>query len=156
LITTQLSIVGNLTHDPELRRTQNGKAVVNLTIAATPRQKNSQTNQWEDGEPIFQKCTVWDDYAEAIADSLHKGDRVIATGVLKPNSWTDKDSGVKRSEMILQIDEIGVSPRYAYLQSRKRERGGQHADSRPQNDQGIGGQNGWATDSTTVSDDTPF
>lgn len=149
MITTIQAVVGNLTADPELRRTNNGKAVVNLTIASTPRQKNKDSGQWEDGEPIFQKCSAWDEYAESIADSLRKGDKVIAIGVLKPNSWTDKDSGTKRTENVLQLDEIGVSPRHAYITTSKRQKGGQRADSAASNT----GPDTWAT---PVGDDTPF
>jgi single-strand DNA-binding protein len=148
LISAIQVIVGNLTHDPELRRTQAGKPVVNFTIASTPRVRNPQTKEWEDGEAHFQKCTAWDDYADAIADSLHKGDKVVAVGTLKPNSWTDKDSGTKRTDVVLQIDEIGVSPRHVVIQTTKRQRGGQRADSNQ-------GQDGWANQGP-VSDDTPF
>lgn len=148
MITTIQTIVGNITHDPELRRTQAGKSVVNFTIASTPRQKNKETGQWEDGEAVFQKCSAWEDYAEYIADSIRKGDKVIAVGVLKPNSWTDKDSGTKRTEMVLQIDEIGVSPRHAIITSTKRQRGGQRADSQVNPDT-------W-NHTADVGDETPF
>ena len=142
-ITTQLTIVGNLVYDPEVRYVNNGKAVVNLTIASTARVLNRSTNQWEDGEPVFMRASAWDELAENIGDSFKKGHRIIAVGVLKSRSY-EKD-GQKRESMELQIDEIGPSVRYATARPEKRGRERNAAVNKPDSD-------GWAV----VDDDTPF
>lgn len=109
---TTLTIVGNLTSDPELRYTQNGKAVANFTIASTPRNFDRATSEWKDGEALFMRCTVWGDFAEYVAASLHKGTRVIADGRLSQRSYETKE-GEKRTSIELAVDEIGPSLRYA-------------------------------------------
>jgi single-strand DNA-binding protein len=106
-----ITIVGNLTADPELRFTKNGISVANVTIASTPRTFNKQTQAWEDGEALFLKGTVWKDLAEHVAESLTRGARVIATGKLVQRNW-EKD-GEKRSVVELEIEEIGPSLKYA-------------------------------------------
>ena len=108
-LTTAITIAGNVTYDPELRQTQGGLAVVNLTVAVNPRAFNQQTKEWEDGEPVFYKCSAFRDLAEHIAHSISKGNRVIVHGNMKTNKWTDKDSGVQKEEKILLIEEIGLS-----------------------------------------------
>lgn len=109
---TTLVIVGNLTADPELRFTQNGLPVANLTIASTPRSFNKQSNEWEDGEALFMRCSVWKDLAEHVASSLHKGDRVIAQGRINQRSYQTKE-GESRTSIELTVDEIGPSLTYA-------------------------------------------
>lgn len=109
---TQLTVVGNLTADPELRYTQNGKAVVNFTVASTPRQFNRDTNQWEDQEALFLRCSAWNEYAEHIAASLQKGNQVIAQGFLKQRSYEDKE-GNRRTAIELEVSEIGPALRFA-------------------------------------------
>lgn len=109
---TIVTVVGNLTADPELRYTQAGKPVANLTIASTPRTFDRQSNEWKDGEALFLRSSVWNDYAEHVAGSLTKGMRVIAQGRLKQRSWEDRE-GNKRVSVELEIDEIGPSLRYA-------------------------------------------
>ena len=112
---TVITVVGNLTSDPELRYTQNGLAVANFTIASTPRTFDRQANDWKDGEALFLRASVWREFAEHVAGSLTKGSRVIATGRLKQRSYETKE-GEKRTSIELEIDEIGPSLRYATAQ----------------------------------------
>lgn len=112
---TIITVVGNLTADPELRYTQNGLAVANFTIASTPRTFDRQANEWKDGEALFLRASVWREFAEHVASSLTKGSRVIAQGRLKQRSYETKE-GEKRTSIELEIDEIGPSLRYATAQ----------------------------------------
>lgn len=112
---TIITVVGNLTAEPETRTTSKGDAVCNFSIAATPRQYNSQSGQWEDGQALFMRCTVWRDMAEHCAQTLHKGMRVIAQGRLQQRTYQAKD-GTNRTIMEMQVDEIGPSLRYATAQ----------------------------------------
>lgn len=112
---TVITIVGNLTADPELRTTQNGGTVCNFTIASTPRQYNSQSGQWEDGPALFLRCAAWRDLATHCAQSLSKGMRVIAQGRLRQHSYQAQD-GSNRIVIEMQVDEIGPSLRYATAQ----------------------------------------
>ncbi|MFZ4896624.1 single-stranded DNA-binding protein [Plantibacter sp. Mn2098] len=109
---TVITVVGNLTSDPELRFTQNGLAVANFTIASTPRNFDRAANEWKDGEALFLRASVWREFAEHVAGSLTKGSRVIATGRLKQRSYETKE-GEKRTTIELEVDEIGPSLRYA-------------------------------------------
>lgn len=109
---TVITIVGNLTADPELRFTANGLAVANFTIASTPRIFDRNTNEWRDGEALFLRASVWREFAENVAASLTKGMRVVATGKLKQRSYETRE-GEKRTTIELEIDEIGPSLRYA-------------------------------------------
>ena len=109
---TVITVVGNLTADPELRYTQSGLAVANFTIASTPRNFDRASNEWKDGEALFLRASCWREFAEHVASSLTKGSRVIAQGRLKQRSYDDRD-GNKRTAIELEIDEIGPSLRYA-------------------------------------------
>ena len=109
---TTITIIGNLTAEPEMRTTSKGGTVCNFSIAATPRQYNSQSGQWEDGQALFMRCTVWRDMAEHCAQSLHKGMRVIAQGRLSQRSYQAQD-GSNRTVIELQVDEIGQSNGYS-------------------------------------------
>jgi single-strand DNA-binding protein len=120
---TIITVVGNLTADPELRFTQSGVAVASFTIASTPRTFNRQSNQWEDGEALFLRCSLWRDAAENAAESLEKGTRVVAQGRLKQRSFTDRE-GNNRTSIELDVDEIGPSLRYATAKANKVQRGG--------------------------------
>ena len=120
---TVITVVGNLTGDPELRYTQNGLAVANLTIASTPRNFDRASNDWKDGETLFIRGSVWREFAEQVAGSLTKGTRVIATGRLKQRSYETKE-GEKRTSIELEIDEIGPSLRYASAQVTRTSRDG--------------------------------
>ncbi|AUE03576.1 single-stranded DNA-binding protein [Bifidobacterium breve] len=112
---TVITIVGNLTADPELRTTRDGGAVANFSIAATPRVYDRQSQQWVDGDVLFLRCTAWRDLAEHCANSLAKGMRVIAQGRLQQRSYQAQD-GSQRTVIELQVDEIGPSLRYATAQ----------------------------------------
>jgi single-strand DNA-binding protein len=113
---TVVTAVGNLTGDPELRFTPSGAAVAKLTVASTPRTLDRASGEWKDGDALFLRCTAWRDLAEHIAESLHKGDRVIVQGRLKQENWEDKDTGGKRSAIVMEVDEIGPSLRFAQAQ----------------------------------------
>ena len=112
---TIITVVGNLTADPELRYTQNGLAVANFTIASTPRTFDRQANEWKDGDALFLRASVWREFAEHVAGSLTKGSRVIAQGRLRQRSYQDRE-GQQRTSIELEVDEIGPSLRYATAQ----------------------------------------
>lgn len=112
---TIITVVGNLTADPELRWTQNGLAVANFTIASTPRTFDKSKNEYVDGEALFLRASVWREFAENVAGSLTKGSRVVATGRLKQRSY-ETDKGEKRTSFEIDVDEIGPSLRYATAQ----------------------------------------
>jgi single-strand DNA-binding protein len=120
---TTLTLIGNLTADPELRFTPSGAAVANFTVASTPRAFDRQSNEWKDGETLFLRCSVWRDAAENVAESLQRGSRVIVTGRLKSRSYDTKE-GEKRTVMELEVDELGPSLRYATAKVNKTQRGG--------------------------------
>ena len=120
---TVITVVGNLTADPELRFTQSGVAVASFTIASTPRVFDRQSGEWKDQEALFLRCSVWRDAAENVAESLEKGSRVIAQGRLKQRSYTDRE-GNNRTSVELDVDEIGPSLRYATAKPTKVQRGG--------------------------------
>ncbi len=119
---TIITVVGNLTADPELRFTPSGAAVANFTVASTPRMFDRQTNEWKDGEALFLRCNIWRQAAENVAESLTRGARVIVSGRLKQRSFETKE-GEKRTVMELEVDEIGPSLRYATAKVNKGSRG---------------------------------
>lgn len=121
---TVITLVGNLTGDPELRFTPSGAAVANFTVASTPRTFDRQTSEWKDGETLFMRCSIWREAAENVAESLHRGTRVVVTGRLVSRSWDDKESGQKRTVMEMQVDEIGPSLKYATAKVTKSQRSG--------------------------------
>lgn len=112
---TVITVVGNLTADPEMRYTNSGVPFASFTIASTPRTFDKQTNEWKDGEALFLRSVVWREFAEHVSNSLTKGMRVIARGNLRQRSYDDKD-GQRRASYELDIDEIGPSLRYATAQ----------------------------------------
>ena len=120
---TIVTVVGNLTADPELRFTQSGAAVASFTVASTPRTFDKQANEWKDGEAMFLRCSIWRDAAENVAESLEKGMRVIVQGRLKQRSFTDRE-GNNRTTIELDVDEIGPSLRYATAKPQRQQRGG--------------------------------
>ena len=120
---TVITIIGNLTADPELRTTSAGAQVASFTIASTPRTWNRNTNQFEDGQALFMRCSAWRDLAAHCANSLAKGMRVIAQGRLQQRSYQAQD-GSNRTVVELQVDEIGPSLRYATAQVQKMQSGG--------------------------------
>lgn len=109
---TVITIVGNLTADPELRYTQNGLAVANFTIASTPRTFDRQNNEWKDGDALFLRASAWKELGEHAANSLTKGSRVIVQGRLRQRSYQDRE-GQQKTSIELEVDEIGPSLRYA-------------------------------------------
>lgn len=120
---TVITIVGNLTADPEIRTTGSGASVASFTIASTPRSWNRNTNQFEDGQALFMRCSAWRDLATHCAQSLAKGMRVIAQGRLQQRSYQAQD-GSNRTVIELQVDEIGPSLKYATAQVQKMQSGG--------------------------------
>jgi single-strand DNA-binding protein len=171
---TVITIVGNLTADPELRFTPSGAAVANFTFAATPRTFDRQSNEWKDGDTLFMRCSIWREAAENVAESLTKGTRVIATGRLVQRSYETRE-GEKRTVVELQVDEIGPSLRYASAKLTRTQRSGGGFSGGGGGGYGGGGQGGygsqsgaggggrgqtddpWATGpGTTLSDEPPF
>ncbi len=149
---TTITVVGNLTDDPELRFTPSGAAVAKFRIASTPRFMDKASGQWKDGEPLFLACNIWREAAEHVAESLNRGSRVIVTGRLRQRSYETRE-GEKRTVIELEVDEIGPSLRYATAKVQKAVRsgggGGGFGASGGGGQQGGGGGNNfddpWAT-----------
>jgi single-strand DNA-binding protein len=120
---TVITVVGNLTNDPELRFTPSGAAVASFTVASTPRYLDKATNEWKDGDALFLRCSVWRQAAENVAESLQRGARVIVQGRLKQRSYETKE-GEKRTVIELEVDEVGPSLRYATAKVNKTTRSG--------------------------------
>jgi len=114
-----LTVIGNLTADPELRYTKTGTPVADFTVASTPR--SFRDGQWHEGDPLFLRCTIWRQPAEHVADSLKRGDRVVVTGRLQQRSYETRE-GEKRTTFELLVDEVGASLRYATAQITKNDR----------------------------------
>lgn len=158
---TPITIIGNLTADPELRFTQSGAAVASLTIASTPRTFDKTSNEWKDGDALFMRATLWRQAAENAAETLTKGMRVIATGVLKQRSY-EKD-GQKRTVVEMEIEEIGPSLKYSTAKvvkaadrasnaNQQQGNGGQRPQQ-TQRPQPAAAQSGWGSG---YSDQPPF
>lgn len=146
---TTITVIGNLTNDPEMRFTQSGSAVSNFTIASTPKTFDRQSNEWKDGETLFLRASVWREMAENVAESLTKGMRVIVTGRLKSRSYDTKE-GEKRTVIELEVDEIGPSLRFANAKVNRTQRNS--------NGGGFGGtqaaaqqEDPWATPAATAN-----
>lgn len=164
---TEITVVGNLTADPELRFTNNGVALASFTIASTPRTFDRQSNEWKDGETLFLRCTVWREYAENVANSLTKGTRVIARGNLRQRSFETKE-GERRTSYELDVDEIGPALRYATAQVQRTQArgggGGGNFGGGPSSDAGAAqpwgrasASDGWANPGSTFDDtEAPF
>lgn len=146
---TVITVIGNLTGDPELRFTPSGAAVANFTIASTPRQFDRQSNEWKDGDTLFMRCSIWREAAENVAESLTKGTRVIASGRLVQRSYETRE-GEKRTVVELQVDEIGPSLRYATAQVTRSQGGGA---GRSSGGQGGGNQGGGFGQPQQVADE---
>ena len=145
-----VTIVGNITNDPELRFTPSGAAVASFTVASNSRYLDKTTNEWKDGEPVFMRCSVWRQYAENVAESLTRGPRVIVTGRLKQRTY-DSREGAKVTVMEMEVDDVGPALRTATAKVTKVARsggggfggqasGGGSADSDPWANQSGGGQ----------------
>lgn len=120
---TTITVIGNLTGDPELRFTPSGAAVANFTVASTPRTFDRQSNEWKDGDTLFLRCSIWREAAESVAESLTKGTRVIVQGRLVQRSYETRE-GEKRTVYELQVDEVGPSLRYATAKVTRAQRSG--------------------------------
>jgi single-strand DNA-binding protein len=120
---TPITVVGNLTADPELRFTPSGAAVANFTVASTPRTFDKQSNEWKDGEALFLNCSVWRQAAENAAESLQRGMRVVVQGRLKARSYETRE-GEKRTVFEIDVDEVGPSLKYATAKVTKTSRSG--------------------------------
>ena len=164
---TQITLVGNLTNDPELRFTPSGAAVAKFTVAPTPRYLDKNTNEWKDGDSLFLQCQIWRQAAENVAESLTRGMRVIVSGRLKQRSYETKE-GEKRTVFEVEVDEVGPSLRNATAKVTRAQRAGATSGgfSAPASSNGdsfnddpwaaastnnAGG--GWAT---TTSEEPPF
>ena len=119
---TVITVVGNLTADPELRFTPSGAAVANFTVAATPRTFDRQSGEWKDGDALFMRCNVWRQAAENVAESLTRGMRVMVSGRLRQRSFETRE-GEKRTVVELEVDEVGPSLKYATAKVNKVSRG---------------------------------
>ena len=148
---TIITVVGNLTADPELRFTPSGAAVANFTVASTPRIYDRQTGEWKDADALFMRCNVWREAAENVAESLTRGSRVIVTGRLKQRSFETRE-GEKRTVVELEVDEIGPSLRYATAKVTKASRGGGGGGFGG----GGGGGGGGAKAAATESQEDPW
>jgi single-strand DNA-binding protein len=141
-----ITVIGNLTDDPELRFTPSGAAVAKFRVASTPRFLDRATNEWKDGEPLFLACNIWRQAAENVAESLQRGARVIVSGRLRQRSYETRE-GEKRTVMELEVDEIGPSLKYATAKVQKMQRssggGGGYGSGGGNNSGGNnGGNNG--------------
>jgi len=150
---TIITVIGNITGDPELRFTPSGAAVANFTVASTPRQFDRQSNEWKDGETLFMRCSVWRDAAENVAESLARGTRVIVSGRLKSRSYETKE-GEKRTVVEMEVDEVGPSLRYATAKVNRTQRGGGGGGFGGQ--QGGGAQQGGGQPSGGQADSDPW
>jgi single-strand DNA-binding protein len=139
---TTITVIGNLTDDPELRFTPSGAAVAKFRVASTPRFMDRQTNEWKDGEPLFLACTVWRQAAENVAESLQRGARVIVSGRLKQRSYETRE-GEKRTVIELEVDEVGPSLRYATAKVQKMQRSGGNGGFGADGGGGGGGGGGY-------------
>lgn len=147
---TTLTIIGNLTADPELKFLQSGAAVANFTIASTPRIYDRTAGEWKDGETLYLRCSLWREAAENVAESLTRGSRVIATGKLKSRSYETSD-GDKRTVIELEVEEIGASLRYATATVTKTSQGGKTAPKQKPANQD---NDPWS--SAPATDEAPF
>ena len=138
---TVITVVGNLTGDPELRFTPSGAAVANFTIANTPRTFDRQTNEWKDGDTLFLSCSIWRQAAENVAESLQKGMRVVAQGRLKQRSYETRE-GERRTVVELDVEEVGPSLKYATAKVARVQRSGGGGGY---GSQGGGGDDPWAS-----------
>jgi single-strand DNA-binding protein len=149
---TIITVIGNLTADPELRFTPSGAAVANFTVASTPRMFDRQTNEWKDGEALFLRCNIWREAAENVAESLTRGSRVIVSGRLKQRSFETRE-GEKRTVVEVEVDEIGPSLRYATAKVNKASRSGGGSGGFGSGGGGGGGSRGGGSSEPKQQDD---
>ena len=141
---TVITVVGNLTGDPELRFTPSGAAVANFTIASTPRAFDKNSNEWKDGDTLFLNCSIWRQAAENVAESLQKGMRVVAQGRLKQRSYETRE-GEKRTVVELEVEEVGPSLKYATAKVARVQRSGGGGGYSGGASTGGGGADPWAS-----------
>ncbi len=141
---TIITVVGNLTDDPDLRFTPSGAAVANFTVASTPRYFDKQTSEWKDGEALFLRCSIWRQAAENVAESMQRGMRVIVQGRLKQRSYETRE-GEKRTTFELDVDEVGPALKYATAKVTKVSRSGGGGDGGGGGYSSGGGNDPWAT-----------
>lgn len=155
---TTITVIGNLTGDPELRFTPSGAAVANFTVASTPRTYDKQANEWKDGETLFLRCSLWREAAENVAESLQKGMRVIVVGNLVMRSYEPKDGGEKRTVTELQVQEIGPSLKSATAAVTKVQKGGGYTSAGTATPAASSSTDAWASagTGTTGGDEPPF
>ena len=146
---TVITVIGNLTADPELRFTPSGAAVANFTVASTPRTFDRQTNEWKDSDTLFMRCSIWREAAENVAETLTKGTRVIVSGRLVQRSYETRE-GEKRTVVELQVDEVGPSLRYASAKVTRSQRGGGGGSG--YGEQQSGGSRGGSSSSSSNDD----
>lgn len=159
---TFIAVIGNLTADPELRFTPSGAAVASFTVASTPRTFSKQSNQWEDGHPLFLRCSAWNQLAENVAESLGKGARVTVYGRLQQRSYTDRQGG-QRTVIEVVADDVAASLRYAQavVERNKRQGGTAQFQAQPQPSGSYSAPPGgapddpWATAGGSAFDDEP-
>lgn len=159
---TIITVIGNLTADPELRFTQSGAAVANFTVASTPRTLDRQTGEWKDGEALFLRCNIWRQAAENVAESLTRGARVIVSGRLKQRTFETRE-GEKRTVVELEVEEVGPSLKYATAKVNKADRGSNDGFGGGYGASGgarSGGDDPWAgappAGAGSVADEPPF
>jgi single-strand DNA-binding protein len=161
---TIITVIGNLTDDPELKFTPSGAAVANFTVASTPRTFDKQTNEWKDGDALFLRCAAWRQLAENVAESLQKGQRVVVTGALRVRQFERQD-GSKGTSVELNVDEVGPSLRYATAKVTKVSRSGGAGggnfggggDANPWSNQPAQpAAGGWDTGAAGSTEDPPF
>lgn len=154
-----LTVVGNLTNDPELRFTASGAAVASFTVAASSRYLDKATNEWKDTEPVFMRCSVWRQYAENVAESLTKGTRVIVTGRLRQRSYETRE-GEKRTVMEMEVDDVGPALRFATAKVNRVQRQGgfEGGGSGGGGNASAGGSfdDPWASGAAPQDDEPPF
>lgn len=147
---TTITVVGNVTSDPELRFIPSGKAVANFTIASTPRTFDKASNEWKDGESLFMRCSAWGQLGENIAESLQRGFRVVAQGRLKQRSYETRE-GEKRTVIELEVEEVGPSLRYATAKVNRGER-----STQPARAASGGDRDPWTSTPLAGPDEPPF
>src|SRR5829696_7103381 len=158
---TTITVIGNLTADPELRFTPSGAAVASFTVASTPRTFDRATGEWKDGEALFLRCNIWRQAAENVAESLTRGSRVLVSGRLRQRSFETRE-GEKRTVVELEVDEVGPSLRYATAKINKVSRGsgsGGYGSSGSSGSSGSPADDPWSSAqpaSQPADDEPPF
>jgi single-strand DNA-binding protein len=149
-----VTVVGNLTNDPELRFTPSGAAVASFTVASSSRYLDKTTQEWKDGEPLYMRCSVWRQYAENVAESLQKGMRVIVQGRLKQRSYETRE-GEKRTVVEMEVDDVGPALRYATAKVNRVQRQGGFGEGGGGGGSAAPAEDPWAS-GPAVSDEPPF